>query len=185
MLHIYCLTIITVEQFSTQWREQKDRHEKLSDRVFQLSENYSGFAAYYDEIQLQLERIAGIDESLSGMYATIVVVDEMCTPTLGLLSKSRGQVLRMAAVLHVLFTIKVDDVQCEDNDRAADGTTDQQPDDGDLDVVHDKTVKVAINIVRKSIQHSLYMTGRCTLTEEISKAGMYVCVRIGFLTCTL
>ncbi|XP_065899115.1 uncharacterized protein [Dysidea avara] len=143
-----------VELFSTQWREQKERHEKLSDRVFQLSENYSGFAAYYDEIQLQLERIAGIDESLSG-----------------LLSKSRGQVLRMAAVLHVLFTIKGDDVQCEDNDRAADGTTDQQLDDGDLDVVHDKTVKVAINIVRKSIQHSLYMTGRCTLTEEISKAG--------------
>ena len=72
-----------------------------------------------------------------------------------MLSKSRGQVLRLAAVLHMLFTL---------------GTN--QPTD---DIVSEAAVKAAINFVHVVCQQAAYIAGRGSLEEEIQrfKSGMH------------
>ena len=64
-----------------------------------------------------------------------------------MLIKSRGQVLHLAAVLHMLFTL---------------GTN--QPTD---DIVSEAAVKAAINYVQVVCQQAAYIAGRGSLEEEI------------------
>ena len=72
-----------------------------------------------------------------------------------MLSKSRGQVLCLAAVLHTLFTL---------------GTN--QPTDV---IVSEAAVKAAINYVQVVCQQVAYIAGRGSLEEEIQrfKSGMH------------
>lgn len=59
-----------------------------------------------------------------------------------MLSKSRGQVLRLAAILHVLFSLGSD-----------------EPTD---DIVSEDAVKAAIDFVNMACQQAAYIAGRGT-----------------------
>ena len=65
----------------------------------------------------------------------------------GMLSKSRGQVLRLAAVNHVLFSL------------GSDGPQD--------DVVSENAIKAAIDFIHTACQQAAYIAGRGGLEEEI------------------
>lgn len=64
-----------------------------------------------------------------------------------MLSKSRGQVLRLAAIIHVLFSLGSD-----------------EPQD---DTVSEDAVKAAIDFVHTACQQAAYIAGRGSLEEEI------------------
>ena len=67
-----------------------------------------------------------------------------------MLSKSRGQVLRVAAVLHTLFSV---DSENSDID----------------DTISDEAMKAAVDFVRTACQQTAYVAGRGLLKEEIDK----------------
>ena len=76
----------------------------------------------------------------------------------GMLSKSKGQVLRVAAVLHVLSYIKVQ------ND---DSAVETQQSDEIASVISESAIKVAVNFVSLCCQQTAYMTGRGNIKEEV------------------
>ena len=73
-----------------------------------------------------------------------------------MLSKSRGHVLRVAAVLHVLFHYK----------ETSDYTIPEE--------ITESAVEAATNFVMVSCQQTAYIAGRGSLTEEVErfKSGM-------------
>lgn len=66
-----------------------------------------------------------------------------------MLSKSRGQVLRLAAVLHLLFSV------------GSDAPT--------SDVISDPAIKAAINFIGVSCQQTAFISGRGIIEEDIQK----------------
>ena len=76
----------------------------------------------------------------------------------GMLSKSKGQVLRVAAVLHVLSYIKVQ------ND---DSAVETQQSDEIASVISESAIKAAVNFVSLCCQQTAYMTGRGNIKEEV------------------
>ena len=76
---------------------------------------------------------------------------------IGILSKSKGQILRLAAVLQVLF-------QVEEN-------TDQS------NIISDEALSAAIDFIQTSVQHTAYIAGRDNISEELEKVeeGTQLC----------
>ena len=79
---------------------------------------------------------------------------------IGMLSKSNGQTLRVAAVMHILFQIQQTD-----------------PEQAQVvfkDEISEKALQAAIDFVQTSIQHAAYIAGRSTISKEveIAEAGM-------------
>ena len=70
--------------------------------------------------------------------------------TSGMLSKSRGHVLRLAAVLHMLFSI-------------------ESPDENLDEEISEEAIKAAVNIVQVACQQTAFIAGKGTLTEEMEK----------------
>ena len=68
-----------------------------------------------------------------------------------MLSKNRGQVLHVAAVFHVLFSI--------DPERDAEETNG--------DIIGKDYVIASINFVKTASQHALYIAGKGNLEEEL------------------
>lgn len=78
-----------------------------------------------------------------------------------MLSKAKGQILRVAASLSLLFS-----VQEEDEHSIPDPTVTH---------ISEDVIKAAINFVDVCCQHTSFMAGRGVITEEISTliAGMF------------
>lgn len=70
-----------------------------------------------------------------------------------MLSNSRGLVLRLAAVIHVLFSLEQD----------------EPLDESVSDTVSENAVKAAIKFVQTACQHTTYIAGRGSLEEEIER----------------
>ena len=75
----------------------------------------------------------------------------------GLLSKSKGLILRMTGCLHCLFQLD------SFNDAFSSGESDFEP----SAVVTDSAVKAAVNFVATCINHTLYLCGRNSSAEEV------------------
>ena len=75
----------------------------------------------------------------------------------GLLSKSKGLILRMTGCLHCLFQLD------SFNDAFSSGESDFEP----STVVRDSAVKAAVNFVATCINHTLYLCGRNSSAEEV------------------
>ena len=78
-----------------------------------------------------------------------------------MLSKSKGQVLRVAAALQVLFSLKEDD------------TEEQLPTAGVV-LISEDAIKAAIDFVELCCQQTAYMAGRGKISDELAihMAGM-------------
>ena len=74
---------------------------------------------------------------------------------IGMLSKAKGQILRIAATMHILFHL-------EKEEEVSEG------------IIED-AVLAAINYIQTCIQHTAYITGRSTVVEEveIAEAGTF------------
>ena len=72
-----------------------------------------------------------------------------------MLSKSRGQVLRLAAIFNILFSMGNDE------------TTDD---------ISDFAVRAAINFVKITCQQTAYIGGRGRLEEDIQRFGIGNCI---------
>ena len=66
-----------------------------------------------------------------------------------MLSKSKGQILRLAAVLQVLFQVKEN--------------TDQS------NMISDEALRAAINFIQTSVQHTAYIAGRDIISKELER----------------
>ena len=77
-----------------------------------------------------------------------------------MLSKGKGQCLRIAAAMHVLFQISGeilgDNMSVEDE-------------------VSDRALKAAIEFVQTCIQHAAYIAGRSTIAKEVELAECGMC----------
>ena len=87
-----------------------------------------------------------------------------------MLSKSKGQTLRVAAVMHVLFQIhKTEEAELIMEDE-----------------ISEDALQAAIDFVQTSIQHAAYIAGRSTISKEveIAEAGMVTVevIPIGMIT---
>lgn len=69
--------------------------------------------------------------------------------SLGMLSKSRGQILRISAVFHVMFHVDISEPIPSE--------------------VSEMAIQAAINFVKTSIQHVAYISGKGVLEEEYEK----------------
>ena len=75
-----------------------------------------------------------------------------------MLSKSEGQILRVAAVLHILFQIHLPNAS-EDDQKACDKPN----------KISDEALHAAIDFVETSIQHATYIAGKDTVTQRQNK----------------
>ena len=78
----------------------------------------------------------------------------------GMLSKSKGQILRVAAAFHILFAIGT-------SDEYLSATTDE---------ISEEAIIAAINFVNLCCQHTAFMAGRGTIAGEIEliKSSMFI-----------
>ena len=90
-----------------------------------------------------------------------------CTCIIGMLSKSKGQILRVSAILHTLFSLDEDD--CHD-----------LSDDLDIhvsEVITEKALKAAEDFVSVCLKHTAYMAGRGGLDEAIKQAKKGIIIK--------
>lgn len=80
-----------------------------------------------------------------------------------MLSKSKGQILRVSAAFHILFAI---------------GTSDESSDDlsATTDEISEEAIIAAINFVNVCCQHTAFMAGRGGIAGEIEliKSSMFI-----------
>ena len=116
------------------------------------------FRDKYDEVEQLKAQVGCIDDPLTGTHKYTVVImhvlwlyklkDSLVSVSIiGMLSKSKGQTLRVAVALHVLFNWEA-------------------PQSIPLEI-SDFAMKAAINFVDVSVQHATYLAGRRDLREEI------------------
>ena len=106
--------------------------DKLKLRDWILPRDSTEFKAKFDEIQGQLEDLCGRDDLLTGV-----------------LSKSKGQILRLAAVFNALFSL--------------------DPNHPLSDHLSDKAVEAAVNFVETCNEHTAIIGGRATVTDPLSR----------------
>ena len=104
--------------------------DKLKLRDWILPQDSTKFKAKFDEIQGQLEELCGRDDLLTGV-----------------LSKSKGQILRLAAVFNALFSL--------------------DPNHPLGDHLSDKAVEAAVNFVETCNEHTAIIGGRATVTDPL------------------
>ena len=115
--------IYTVNLFAAQFQQAVMPRVTVSCRSWHLPKEFPDFVTKHDKIQEQLEKICGHDDLISGF-----------------LSKAKGQTLRIAVCLHVLFNIESPDTIPTEIAEAA--------------------LKAAINFTDVCCTHASLITGR-------------------------
>ena len=104
--------------------------DKPTVQMWVMPSDCSDFQAKFDRVQEQLEDLCGMDDLLTGV-----------------LSKSKGQILRVAAVLNALFSMDADHTLMKELSSAS--------------------IKAAINFVEVCNEHTAIIGGRKNTTEPI------------------
>ena len=107
---------------------------------------------------------------------TVVVYDLVVTMSYMLLifctrmlSKTKGQILRVAAVLHVLFQIHTPNVNGDHEEACV-----------EPDKISDKALCAAVDFVEISTQHAAYIAEKDTIFKELERHNwkvLYVCMQ--------
>lgn len=123
--------------FAAQFQQTVTPRAAVPCRSWHLPEEFPDFVTKHDKIQAQLEKICGHDDLISGF-----------------LSKAKGQTLRVAVCLHILFNI-------------------ESPNTIPAEISKD-ALKAAINFTDVCCMHASLITGRgkCQLSEgEVTQTG--------------
>ena len=127
------MIIVTVNLFAAQWKGNSVASSS-SYKIWIMPKSLSTFVTKHDAIQSQLERICGRDELLSG-----------------LLSKAKGQLLRVATCLHVLFSLETP---------------------GKIEVkISQEALSAAIDFVDVCCDHASLITGRQCISDEVKNSS--------------
>ena len=111
---------------------------KPKQRTWLLSQNSEVFITKFDEIQEELEELCGSDDLLTGN-----------------LSKSKGRILRLAAVFNALFSF--------DSDHALNET------------LSEDSVRAAVNFVEVCSEHAAIIGGRKNTTSPLTACELHLC----------
>ena len=107
-------------------------------------------------LQKQLRHLSVLDQLLSGLFVIYIMrvslIIRFLIYILGLLSKAKGQILRVAALLHIFFeteslTINLSSVPS---------------------TISEQAIRAAIDFADVSCQHTAYIAGRGEIEEEIN-----------------
>ena len=145
-------TLWSPDKKETRWvlpRRQKDGTED-DDAVVEMSCGY--FQTKYDKVQADIKTIGCMDDLLSGnntLFCFYEVIYAIMCVHVGMLSKSKGQVLRVATILHVLFNM---------------GNPTNIP-----RKISENSVKAADKIVDLCLQHAAYLGGRGLIHDAIEE----------------
>ena len=122
------------------WVQANSKRRAPEARRFSIKQDSEAFVGYFDQMQERLEALASMDDLLSGMYGTCLqnYIHHMI---LGMLSKSKGQVLRISVALHVLFQVKQN---TSDNDKT-DNNDDDETDNTDHNIQKDESTNQCSN----------------------------------------
>lgn len=134
-------------------------------------EHTNTFVEYYDNTQQSLEALSGMDEFLAGIYMTSSCM-HIYTQYVKTLSKSRGQVLRLAGVLHVLFSLGSDNY----GESVSLGNEEDGSDGSLSDIISDAAVKAAIDFTEVACQQTAYIGGRGCIKDEIMRLKSSKCL---------
>lgn len=118
-----------VDLFASVWNSGGGDTPKI--RSFKLARDCQQFKVKFEDIQAQLQDLCGMDDLLTGV-----------------LSKSKGQILRLAAVFNALFS--------------------HDPKHPLNDTLSVDSVKAAINFIETCNEHTTIIGGRKTITEPLS-----------------
>lgn len=142
-MHVYIIHILcfTVNLLSVMWTP-KSASTTTPCKKWKLEKTCQTFTDKYNAIQKQLSLISGHDELLSG-----------------LLSKEKGQILRLAATLHILFSV-------------------DSPNDIP-EAITEEAIKAAINFVQTCCEHASLIGGR-----DLDEATQSSDKGKGYPTCT-
>lgn len=124
---------------------------------FTLSHPCETFSDKYDEIQEQLQTILGVDELLSGKHDhAVVCLVNVVVKLIGMLSKSKGLILRIAGVLHVLFHLN---------------SPENIPNE-----ISEEAIKAAEDFINVCCQHTAFLSGRGDIDDAIKslQRGLFV-----------
>ena len=138
MCYFEFTVIHTVNLFASQWKGNPLTSDPPC-KSWIMPKTLSAFVSKHDGIQTQLESICGRDELLSGF-----------------LSKAKGQLLRAATCLHVLFKLETpDNIEVE---------------------ISDQALSAAINFIDVCCDHASLITGRRSVLDEAksSSKGKYI-----------
>lgn len=113
------------------------------------------FKDKYDRVQEQLQNLAVMDDFLAGKY--LCKYDnveckyiQLLLQNVGMLSKSLGQIIRVALSLHILFYVDKDDPDIPD-------------------VVSSEAITAAIDFVELCCQQTAYLAGRGDISVELQR----------------
>ena len=92
---------------------------------------------------------------INNLSIEVKIFSYSCTSFTGMLSKSRGQVLRIATILHMLFSI-------------------EKPDDTLSNEVSEVAVQAAVNFIKTACQQTAFIAGKGIIDEKVGayKAGI-------------
>ena len=146
---------------SGQWRSANHQGQEVQPKYFCVSPTSVTFKSYYNGVQ---DSLKGMDELLEGTYFPclfiyFMLVFKNTTFLVGILSKSRGQVLRLTVVMHMLFNI--------------DSFEQPLPTQ-----VGEAAIKAAVNLIQLACQQTAYIAGKGVLQEEMDK-----CTEASDLVC--
>ena len=122
---------------------------KPKPRTFIVSQTSDAFVTHFDKVQEQLETISAMDEPLTGETLSHHHISHDMHPAgasesclnsyihIGMLSKSKGQILRVAAAFHVLFAM---------------GTEEELP-----EYISEEAIIAAIDFVGLCLQQTAFM----------------------------
>ena len=117
-------------------------------------------------LQTQLRRLSVLDELLSGLCTDVMLVTftQLYYCILGLISKAKGQILRVAALLHIFFC---DSIQTE---------SDRMEVSPVPSTISEQAIRAAIDFVDVSCQHTAYIAGRGEIEDEVKNiiTGKYM-----------
>ena len=150
---------------------------KPKPRTFIASQTSDAFVAHFDKVQEQLETISSLDELVTGETNQALShrhishdmhpagASESCLNSyihIGMLSKSKGQILRVAAAFHVLFAM---------------GTEEELPEN-----ISEEAIIAAIDFVGLCLQQTAFMAGRGEIAEDIQilESSMFTAVDLKF-----
>ena len=125
-----------------------------------IPENCKEFTDYYDALQEKICHISVLDELLAGIHSVVIIAVPYTVSLVdfhtGMLSKAKGQVLRIAAVLHVLF--------CDLVNTQGGITVSDVP-----ETISETAIIAAQKYVDTCCQHAAFIAGRGKLEDEINQ----------------
>ena len=91
-------------------------------------------------------------------------------------SKSKGQVLRVSAALHILFKVN----QLEDNiEEGSEHDSSEDVEEEDEALISEEAIQAAINFVTTCCQQTAFIAGRDKIGEEIEIIQASKCLVLG------